>query len=305
MSDETPMDDTTTPEAGLPESDLPESETETETETADTGSEPSQADRARRERWAREAEAAPVRDAATHARRSRRSFLAFGASMAAGFAGFRHIQGRDEVDNIPDVIRRGLETNEAIWSTIGSETRLARTYDLDEREDLRVNGRIGVREEIDLGAWELNIVGVDGEAIETLTMDDIRGLGSHDIVWEHKCIEGWSNVVHWTGARFSALADRYYRDGAIPADHRYVALRTPDEDYYVGLDREVILHPQTLLAWALNDEPLTQLHGAPLRLASPLVYGIKQLKRVGTIEFTNERPPDYWGERGYDWHARF
>ncbi len=309
-TDETVADDTTaTEETSADEVAIDDTPAEETTPEADAEVEPvlelSPADRARRERWAREAEATPIRDAATHARRSRRSFLAFGATMAAGFVGFKHIQGRDEVDNIPDVIRRGLETNEAIWSNIGSETRLARTFDIDEREDLRVNGRIGVRDEIDLEAWDLDIVGVDGELIETLSIEDIRALGSHDIVWEHKCIEGWSNIVHWTGARFSALARRYYENGSVPDDHQYVALRTPDEDYYVGLDRETILHPQTLLAWALNDEPLTQLHGAPLRLASPLVYGIKQLKRVGTIEFTNERPPDYWAERGYDWHARF
>lgn len=258
----------------------------------------------RAERWAREAEAAPVLDADAYRRRSRRSFLGFGVAMAAGYLGFRHVQGRSEVDNLPDVVRRGLETNEAIWSTVGSDTRLARTFDLDDRQDLRVNGRIGLRSEIDIPAWELQVVGVDGELIETLAIEDIHDLGQHDIVWEHKCIEGWSTVVHWTGARFSDLAARYYGD-AVPADHRYVSLRTPDSDYYVGLDREIIQHPQTLLAWALNDEPLTELHGAPLRLASPLVYGIKQLKRIGVIEFTNERPGDYWAERGYDWHARF
>ena len=60
-----------------------------------------------------------------------------------------------------------------------------------------------------------------------------------------------------------------------------------------------------MLAWALNGETLTEGHGAPLRLASPVVYGIKQLKRIGIIEFTDTRPRDYWAERGYDWHARF
>lgn len=262
------------------------------------------ADRRRRERWAAEADAAPTRDVETHRRRSRRAFLGFGASMAAGFLAFRHVQGRPEDDNLPDVVRRGLETNEAIWSTVGSETRLATTYGLDDRQELRVNGRIGLRDEIDLDAWELRIVGVDGELIETLGLADIQALGSHDIVWEHRCVEGWATTVHWTGARFADLARRYHGD-AVPADHRYVSLRTPDDAYYVGLDREIIEHPQTLLAWGLNGEPLTQLHGAPLRLAMPLTYGIKQLKRIGTIEFTNERPDDYWAQRGYDWHARF
>jgi len=44
-------------------------------------------------------------------------------------------------------------------------------------------------------------------------------------------------------------------------------------------------------------------HGAPLRLATPVKYGIKNIKRIGTIRFTNTRPADYWAERGYDWYA--
>ncbi len=280
------------------------SDDRTPDETTSTEPTPAAVD-PRQERWDREAAAAPTIDADAYRRRSRRSFLGFGVAMAAGYLGFRHIQNRPETDNLPDILRTGLEGNEALWSTIGSDTRLARTFDQDDREDIRVNGRIGIRDEIDLDAWELSIVGVDGELIETLTLDDIQALGGEEIVWEHKCIEGWSTIVGWTGAKFSDLARRYYDSGAVPADHEYVALRTPDDGYYVGLDREMIHHPQTLLAWGLNGEPLTQLHGAPLRLATPIVYGIKQLKRIGTIEFTNERPPDYWAERGYDWHARF
>jgi DMSO/TMAO reductase YedYZ molybdopterin-dependent catalytic subunit len=48
---------------------------------------------------------------------------------------------------------------------------------------------------------------------------------------------------------------------------------------------------------------LTPDHGAPLRLVIPVKYGFKSLKRIGTIRFTDTRPPDYWAERGYDWYA--
>ena len=64
-----------------------------------------------------------------------------------------------------------------------------------------------------------------------------------------------------------------------------------------------MMHPQTFLAWELNGEPLTQLHGAPIRLATPLKYGIKQIKRIGRLEFSNVRGPDYWEIRGYDWYS--
>jgi len=41
---------------------------------------------------------------------------------------------------------------------------------------------------------------------------------------------------------------------------------------------------------------------APLDII-PVKYGIKNLKRVGKIKFTTERPKDYWEEQGYDWYA--
>jgi DMSO/TMAO reductase YedYZ molybdopterin-dependent catalytic subunit len=41
----------------------------------------------------------------------------------------------------------------------------------------------------------------------------------------------------------------------------------------------------------------------PLRLVIPVKYGIKNIKRIGLIRFTNSRPADYWAEEGYDWYA--
>ncbi len=260
-----------------------------------SGREPSDAvDRA--EALRAQVENSPTRSLDEHRRSSRRSFLVGGVGAVAGLAGFRHVQGRPEQGNVPDVLRRGYEFNEGLWTRISSG-RTAPTYSDDRREDLRVNGRIGLRSEIDLEAWRLSIEDPSGTKIDELTLDDVRSLGEESIVWEHKCIEGWSQIVGWTGARFADLSARY------ALDHANVSLTTPDGAYYVGLDRAAAEHPQTLLAWGMNDEPLTDLHGAPLRLATPVKYGIKQLKRIGTIRFTDERPADYWAERGYSWYA--
>jgi DMSO/TMAO reductase YedYZ molybdopterin-dependent catalytic subunit len=78
---------------------------------------------------------------------------------------------------------------------------------------------------------------------------------------------------------------------------------TPDKEYYVGLDMPGAMHPQTLLAWEMGGAPLEPDHGAPLRLSMPVKYGIKNIKRIGRIEFTDKRPADYWAEQGYDWFA--
>ena len=145
-----------------------------------------------------------------------------------------------------------------------------------------------------------------------LTLDDIKSLPRVEMTTELKCIEGWSTVVNWAGARFSDFIVRFSpatRNGSQPdlsraGDFvRYVSMVTPDGGYYVGMDMPSILHPQTLLAYEMNGEPLTLQHGAPLRLVTPMKYGIKQIKRIGRISFTDERPTDYWGERGYDWYS--
>lgn len=145
-----------------------------------------------------------------------------------------------------------------------------------------------------------------------LTLNDIKNLPRVEMTTELKCIEGWSCVVNWAGARFSDFLARFLpntKNRSQPDINRpqdflpYVSLVTPDGGYYVGMDMPSILHPQTLLVYEMNGEPLTLQHGAPLRLVTPTKYGIKQIKRIGRITFTNERPADFWGERGYDWYS--
>ncbi|MBK5270343.1 MAG: molybdopterin-dependent oxidoreductase, partial [Bacteroidia bacterium] len=84
---------------------------------------------------------------------------------------------------------------------------------------------------------------------------------------------------------------------------KYVGLNTPDKKYYVGIDIASAMHPQTILCYEMNGQPLPLDQGYPLRLIIPVKYGIKHLKRIGTLFFANSRPPDYWYERGYDYYS--
>lgn len=256
---------------------------------------------AERERRLRElTDDGEIISAEEYRKRSRRSFLGFGAAGIAGYLGFNALQNQEESDNIPAALRWGLERNDDIWSALERDGATARTFAISDREDIRVNGTIGLESPL---AEEFAIsMRVEGEEYASVPAVDVRNLEAHDIVWEHKCVEGWANIVHWTGAKF---ADFLAEHGPEDDDWEYISMRTPDEDYYVGLDRYTSFHHQTLLAWAWNGQDLTPERGAPLRLATPFKYGIKQLKRVGIIEFTNTRPTDYWFERGYDWHAGF
>lgn len=146
-----------------------------------------------------------------------------------------------------------------------------------------------------------------------LTMADVRKLPHVGMVTEFKCIEGWCEIVYWGGVRLrdflAAFPPQRAGDNQSASTElatgfpKYVGLDTPDGQYYVGIEREVALHPQTLLAYELNGRPLTPDHGAPLRLVTPLKYGIKQLKQIGRITYSNVRPHDYWHEQGYDYYA--
>jgi DMSO/TMAO reductase YedYZ molybdopterin-dependent catalytic subunit len=84
---------------------------------------------------------------------------------------------------------------------------------------------------------------------------------------------------------------------------KFVGMNTPDEEYYVGIDMPSIMHPQTILSYELNGQPLPMNQGYPLRLIIPVKYGVKHLKRIGTIQFSNSKPPDYWAEKGYDYYT--
>jgi hypothetical protein len=136
-----------------------------------------------------------------------------------------------------------------------------------------------------------------------LTLDDILALPRHEFVTEFKCIEGWSQIVHWAGVRMRDFLEVYppaLIDGTEP---KYVYMETPDGNYYTSYDLNVLRHPQALLTTEMMGAPLTQYHGAPLRLHLPMKYGYKQIKRIGLIAYTNELPDDYWTKLGYDWYG--
>lgn len=236
-------------------------------------------------------------------RRTRRSFLVGGAAALGGIGAWEWLRTRRNDLGQPWPLRRALDLNEAVWRDYFSGNRLAPEFPVSEApRELRVNERIGMEDELEPADWKLVVqgadLGSDEERVE-LSMDDIRKLPHAEHVTELKCIEGWSQKVHWGGARFADFAKKY----PPPKGWQYAGMETPDAGYYVGLDLESALQPQTLLCYELNGEALPEPHGAPLRLVIPTKYGIKNLKRIGKIFYSQERPRDYWAELGYDWYA--
>ena len=256
---------------------------------------------------------APDREAT---RRTRRSFIVGGLAALGGVLGWRYLLQRPDADGTPRPFRRVLDANGRLSEAYLKETRLAREFPRTAAvRQVRTNGDAGLNSDIDLAAWRMKVQPYGGGPAQEFTLADIKALPRVEMNTELKCIEGWSIVVNWAGARFADFLAKYplasrshqpLRDSTSPPPDLapYVGLVTPDEEYYVGLDMESAIHPQTLLCYEINGQPLSLEHGAPLRLVTPLKYGIKHLKRIGTIAFTDQRPADYWAELGYDWSGQ-
>jgi DMSO/TMAO reductase YedYZ molybdopterin-dependent catalytic subunit len=229
---------------------------------------------------------------------TRRSFATGGIAALAATAGWWWLRSARTEDGIPWPLRRVLQFNARLAQTAFDPRRLSPTFDRALAKEPRVNGWLGLSEDLDLSRWRLEVLssGPQPAAIRSLPLAAIHDLPRQEMVTEFKCVEGWSQIVHWTGARLADFVARFGHDSP------YVSLATPDGAYYVGLDRASALHSQSLLAYAMNGQPLTPGHGAPLRLVCPLKYGVKSIKRIGSIQFTDQRPADYWAQRGYDWY---
>ncbi len=136
-----------------------------------------------------------------------------------------------------------------------------------------------------------------------LSMNNLLKLPRAEKVMEFHCIEGWSNITQWAGFHLRDFVDAYPPAKVNGREPRYVYMETPDGDYYGGYDLDAIRHPQSLIVTEMGGKPLSQEHGAPARLFTPLKYGYKNLKRIGLIAYTDTRPDDYWTKLGYDWYA--
>jgi len=250
-----------------------------------------------------------IADEATAKKYKRKSiiaFVVFFAMIGLAWAGWKWL-GNQPLDNgirggIPKPLRKVLDLNEEVYSGLYSTKHLVKEYPKTAAaKKARVNGDVGLStDDFDPAAWKLQIVRSTGDTL-FLTLDDIKKLPKIDVVHNFKCIEGWSQITWWSGVRFSELIKKYHLEKE--TQMKYVGMNTPDEEYYVGIDMPSIMHPQTILCYELNGKPLPMNQGYPLRLIIPVKYGVKHLKRIGTITFANERPPDYWAERGYDYYT--
>ncbi|HZI30138.1 MAG TPA: molybdopterin-binding protein [Gemmatimonadaceae bacterium] len=157
--------------------------------------------------------------------------------------------------------------------------------------------------------WALQVDGLVASPA-TLTLAQLRAMPSRTQITRHDCVEGWSAIGKWTGVPLSEVLARVK-----PSDSaHYVVFHCADQMssgdlYYESIDMEDAYHPQTILAYGLNDAVLPIANGAPLRLRVERQLGYKMAKYVMRIELVGSfahvgrGKGGYWEDRGYEWFA--
>ncbi len=133
--------------------------------------------------------------------------------------------------------------------------------------------------------YKLKIGGLVDNPIE-LSLEELKNLGKEQNITMHHCIQGWSGIAEWGGIPISKIVDLVRPLPSVTT----VAFYSFGEGLYGGFyyDTNTLdncLKPQSILAWEMNYESLSHIHGAPLRLRVENQLGYKMVKWISSIEF--------------------
>jgi DMSO/TMAO reductase YedYZ molybdopterin-dependent catalytic subunit len=244
--------------------------------------------------------------------------LAAGAAATGGLL----LAGCDRLSQSQGGIRRVLELDETVsyraQRLLQAGQPLAREYrEADVSRVFKVNGS-AMPDSADyqrlmkggFSDWRLVVDGLVERPMQ-LSLDQIRKLPARTQITRHDCVEGWSCIGKWTGVQLGLLL----KAAGLKPNARFVVFHCADNGpgslspYYESVDLIDAFHPQTILAYRLNDEPLDVGHGAPLRLRLERQLGYKQAKYVMRIEAVDALKGffggkgGFWEDRGYQWYA--
>lgn len=255
---------------------------------------------------------------------SRRTFLtgsAMGVSslVLAGCDQFDFL--RDDDNSVRNVIERANSLTYQAQRLLGGQSALSPTYDEAEiRQPQRPNGSTDPQTDDYLALkannfadYKFRVTGMVENEL-TFSLDELRNMPAQSQVTRHDCVEGWSCIAKWTGTRLGAILDQAKpKPGA-----RFVVYHCFDnmggglsgpEAYYESSDLIDAYHPQTILAYGLNNATLPVSNGAPVRVRIERALGYKQPKYVHTVELVDsflkfgDGQGGYWEDHGYDWYG--
>jgi DMSO/TMAO reductase YedYZ molybdopterin-dependent catalytic subunit len=158
--------------------------------------------------------------------------------------------------------------------------------------------------------YRLRIGGLVKSPVE-LSLAQLRALPSRTQITRHDCVEGWSCIGKWKGTPLGKVLDLAGpQEGAkYVLFHCADSLSGDDTRYYESIYLSEAYHPQSILAYDLNDSVLDIPHGAPLRVRLERKLGYKQAKYIVGIDLVASMAElgsgkgGYWEDRGYQWHG--
>jgi sulfite oxidase len=170
--------------------------------------------------------------------------------------------------------------------------------------------------------WRLEVGGLVERPL-SLALDDLRALGEADLVATLQCAgnrragliavrdipgeapwgPGATATGRWTGVPLGAVL----RAAGVRAGTEHVALVgadvseevDPPQPFGVSIPLGKAQAPEVLLAWALAGEPLSALHGAPLRAVVPGYVGARSVKWLARVELRAEPWDGFFQAVGY------
>jgi DMSO/TMAO reductase YedYZ molybdopterin-dependent catalytic subunit len=139
--------------------------------------------------------------------------------------------------------------------------------------------------------WRLQIEGLVANPA-SLSLEELRRLPAESHITLHACEEGWSYIAEWTGVRLSSVLDLVK---TLPQARYVVFMPFANPKQTTGevrvlwdsIDMADALHPQTLLAYAMNGDALPADFGAPVRLRLGRQLGYKNTKYLFRIIVTD------------------
>jgi DMSO/TMAO reductase YedYZ molybdopterin-dependent catalytic subunit len=153
--------------------------------------------------------------------------------------------------------------------------------------------------------YRLRVSGLVEEPAE-FDLAELRAMPHHEQITQHFCIQGWSGIAKWGGVSMQTIMDRVRPT----PDARWVVFYAlgdgPDEGVYYDVHPiEQMSYQLTMLAYDMNDQPLSFGHGAPLRLRNETQLGFKQVKWIKGIDFVADFADLGGGYGGYNQDHEF
>lgn len=251
---------------------------------------------------------------------TRRRFLISG-TLGAGALALGGCDALVQNPGVEAVVRSADPLTMGVQRTLLQHRPLAREFSAaDISPTFRVNGtqapnsaEYAALREGGFVDWKLKIGGLVDRPLE-LSLADLKRLPSRTQITRHDCVEGWSAIGKWTGVPLGLVLQAT----GLKPNARFAVFHCADElektldgsgRYYESIDLVDAFHPQTILAYAMNDADLPVGHGAPVRLRVERQLGYKQAKYVMRIEIVDSfgglwgGKGGFWEDRGYQWYA--